>query len=515
MHVRRNVYALRPRGPEISALRNGVRRMKDTTVFPENDPRSWAYQAAIHGSNQRPPDRRAQRSWNQCQHASFFFLSWHRMYIYFFERILRAASGDPDLALPYWNYSDPAQRALPVPFREPAGQSNPLYVTQRAADINEGAQLVASDVATGPMFRTRNFVPREGSRLSFGGGRISAPAHFSSFTGLLEAQPHNTVHVSVGGRRGWMSNPNTAAQDPIFWLHHSNIDQLWERWLDRNGGRANPVSDGVWMDTRFAFFDEDGHGVEMSAREIIQTASQLDYVYDDEPAGAVGGAGFAGTAARTGDTEAFVAPTTSSAAPGDERQPMSVGSARAEEEGEMIELGAEPTRVPVALETLATAAIEAVEAQSAAQSAGETAPSQAEEQRIVLGLDGVQYDENPGVTYEVYLNLPEQQPDYTSDYYVGNLGFFGMETGGHGHENQQGGHGHPANISFDVTDNVRALRAKGEWQEGRAEVSFFARGLIPPPREQASVAQDEASAAAATPESVGRPRVERVVLSVE
>ena len=69
------------------------------------------------------------------------------------------------------------------------------------------------------------------------GGRIPAPVHFSSFTGLLEAQPHNTVHVKVGG---WMGDPNTAAQHPIFWLHHANIDRLWEHWLDRGDDRANP-----------------------------------------------------------------------------------------------------------------------------------------------------------------------------------------------------------------------------------------------------------------------------------
>jgi hypothetical protein len=313
-----------------------------------------------------------------------------------------------------------------------------------------------------------------------------------------------------------MSVPNTAAQDPIFWLHHSNIDRLWERWLDRSGGRANPVSDGVWMDTGFAFFDEDGARVEMSAREIVETASQLDYVYDDEPAGAVGATGFTGAAARVGDVEAFTAPAASSAAPGDERELTLIGSAGGQGEGEMIELGAEPTRVAVELEASAAAAAEAVEAQAAARSAGEPAPDQAEEQRIVLGLDGVQYDENPGVTYEVYLNLPEgQQPDYTSDYYVGNIGFFGMQAGGHGENHEGGGHGHPANLSFDVTDNVRALRARGEWQEGRADVSFFPRGLVPPPSEEASVAEAEASAAAATPEPAGRPRVERVVLSVE
>ena len=49
MHVRRNVFALHSDGPEISALRAGVRAMKD---MPANDPRSWAYQAAIHGSEQ-------------------------------------------------------------------------------------------------------------------------------------------------------------------------------------------------------------------------------------------------------------------------------------------------------------------------------------------------------------------------------------------------------------------------------------------------------------------------------
>jgi hypothetical protein len=91
--------------------------MKDRSVFPrttrEAGPTRPPSTAPAVG---RPTPRRKRAG--IC--ASFFFLSWHRMYIYFFERILRAASGDPNLALPYWNYSDPAQRALPVPFREPA-----------------------------------------------------------------------------------------------------------------------------------------------------------------------------------------------------------------------------------------------------------------------------------------------------------------------------------------------------------------------------------------------------------
>lgn len=34
-----------------------------------------------------------------------------------------------------------------------------------------------------------------------------------------------------------MSNPNTAALDSIFWLHHANIDRLWAVW--RAGDERN------------------------------------------------------------------------------------------------------------------------------------------------------------------------------------------------------------------------------------------------------------------------------------
>ncbi len=59
--------------------------------------------------------------------------------------------------------------------------------------------------------------------------------------GFLEHSPHDNVHGDIGGAlnnvfnnrlaQGLMSNPCTAALDPIFWLHHANIDRLWEVWL--------------------------------------------------------------------------------------------------------------------------------------------------------------------------------------------------------------------------------------------------------------------------------------------
>jgi len=109
-------------------------------ALPASNPRSWAYQAAIHGTTVMP----GLTAWNTCQHGNFFFFSWHRMYLYWFERIVRSMSGVPSWALPFWNYrptpADPvaAHRVLPLPFRNPANATNPLFTANRNATINNG-----------------------------------------------------------------------------------------------------------------------------------------------------------------------------------------------------------------------------------------------------------------------------------------------------------------------------------------------------------------------------------------
>ncbi len=486
MPTRRNVYDLSPTGARISALRNGVGVMKNR---PASDPTSWRFQANIHG-NFAPG-----AGWNQCQHGSFFFLSWHRMYIYFFERILRAASGQPNLALPYWRWNNLAQRALPVAFRQPANASNPLYEPRRSAGMNAGGQLPESMVRTGPAIAFTNFSSQFGSGLSFGGQRITQPAHFTAPHGQLEASPHDVLHGLIGGPgggptdpdRAWMSWPETAARDPIFWLHHAMIDRVWEFWLSLQGGRRNPTGNSAWMNTQFTFFDENGQQVNMQGQDILDTVGQLDYRYDDvDPPG--------GTRARV----PFFVPEaeTEGVAQNDDEVDRTLLGASAGEH--MIELGARPERVSVELGREARERVAAV-------ARAEAVPH---EERIVLNAEGVQYyDKNPGVAYEVYLNLPEdQEPDFRSVYYVGNIGFFGTST----YEAEEGGHGgHPATLSFDVTDAVRALRERDEWSEGEATVSFVMRGLEPPEDE----AESAESFAEATEEPPGQPRIERVTIT--
>lgn len=485
MPTRRDVSDLAPTGTVITALRDGVAEMKSRA---DSNPTSWRFQANIHGTFDTP----AQPTWNRCQHGSFFFLSWHRMYLYFFERILRAASGNQDLALPYWKWTD--QRRLPRPFREPADSStNPLYTPRRAAGMNNGTQeLPLSQVQTGTAMDFTNFSSPPGSGLSFGGQRVNQPAHFTRPHGSLEGSPHDVIHGLVGGNgnpsQSWMSFPETAARDPIFWLHHAMIDRLWNRWIARNEGRRNPVGNSVWMDTQFTFFNENGQQVTMRGRDILDTVNQLDYRYDDDRSLTNIRIPFAAAEVEV----ATFAQSNSGDDGGIDRTLLgeSVGE-------DMIELGARPKRVPLQLRE------EARDRIAALAQAEEAVPV---EERVVVNVEGVQFDEqHPGVAYEVYLNLPEgQRPNFQSDYYVGNIGFFGVGTyeaeGGHG--------GHPADLSFDVTNIVRVLRERGEWREGEASVSFVMRGLVPVAEEEEST---EAFADQAEPP--GRPRIERVTIT--
>lgn len=245
--VRKNIASFTP--AEITSLKAGITAMK---ALPVTNKTSWTYQAAIHGTTLAG----ANPSWNSCQHGTPFFLSWHRMYLYFFERILRAKSGSPTLTLPYWDYQ--LSGAIPSAYRTPT-VGNSLYHASRSASMNSGATL--------PLSISTNI----NNALNL--------TSYMPFQSSLEG-PHGAVHVSIGGGGGDMGAVNRAALDPVFWLHHTNIDRLWEAWLRKCAGRANPTTNATWMNQVFTFFDETGNAVNMTGTQVVNTAASLNYRYD-------------------------------------------------------------------------------------------------------------------------------------------------------------------------------------------------------------------------------------------
>src|SRR5206468_5668429 len=73
-----------------------------------------------------------------------------------------------------------------------------------------------------------------------------------------------------------MGNIPWAANDPIFWLHHSNIDRLWASW-NANGGR-NP-GDAAWRMSTFVFPNGTGGRARLRS-EQVSTLQLAGYSYD-------------------------------------------------------------------------------------------------------------------------------------------------------------------------------------------------------------------------------------------
>jgi hypothetical protein len=84
-------------------------------------------------------------------------------------------------------------------------------------------------------------------------------------------------------------------------------------------------------------------------------------------------------------------------------------------------------------------------------------------------LDGIEGTGVPAVSVQVYINLPEGvQPDFRSPYYVGTLGLFTVQPWDANSPHA----GHGATQSFDISRNIAALEAAGEWT-GELTVTFI------------------------------------------
>lgn len=399
---------------------------------PLDEPSSWWYQAAIHGTENRP----LQPLWRQCEHQSWYFLPWHRMYLYFFEGIVRKAvieSGGPDTwAIPYWNYSLGGENAtLPEAFRDPSAD-NPLFVADREEWANKGEALEQRAIEDAPALARPHYI----GVAEFGGGEgPPARERFWGQPGIVERTPHNAVHSEIGG---WMGNPETAGQDPIFWLHHANIDRLWAVW-NAGEGHEDPEKE-PWLGKKFEFFRADGKKEAKSCSEVRNTVADLNYTYDPAPASIV---------------EELVPPPPPPPppdAPPPPEKPKFVGLSE-----EPTPLEGEPARVPVEIDPRAR--------EEVLESADPEDP-----RHLYLNVEDIQGDTDPGTVYGVYLNLPENPtPEDLDRQYLTTLSFFGIEKAAAPPGDK---HPHGMRASVEVTGMIKKLRDESDWGREQIEVSF-------------------------------------------
>lgn len=268
IRIRKNVVSAAA-ASDLQSLKTGVAAMKKLAQSNPNDPRGWINQAFIHGNCGR---------FTFCQHGNWYFPPWHRSFIYYYEELIRFYSGNEDFALPYWDWS--RTHSVPGSFY---GSGNPLDDNVSIASSCQGApsagrgrsatdQFSQNDLDTfvGPAVINR--IQRNPDYATYGGGQPG--------TGALEATPHNFIHRWVGGPKGSNMVQTFSPLDPIFWLHHCNIDRLYSNWLSQSG--HNPPPQSAWQSKSFNdFFDRNGRpaGSQFTCGMTVDS-TVMGYTYD-------------------------------------------------------------------------------------------------------------------------------------------------------------------------------------------------------------------------------------------
>jgi tyrosinase len=459
MRIRRDIWNLtQTEGdwPEVLVAYEravGLLRAADPLVDPPTNPLGWRFLAAIHGiagANGNPDTSNA--LWSKCQHGSWYFLAWHRMYILAFEMIVQDALGDDDWSLPYWyalDPDDPQKLILPPAFRDTTAE-NDLFTTSRSARANGGLPMLDLTPSVIAALGADIFSTPAGIS-TFGGGERSIPSFDGDERGLLEDVPHGAVHALVGNdydqagrlvRSGWMGSFYTAGLDPVFWLHHANVDRLWQVWLDLDPTHRNPTADPAWVDASFSFPKVGGGLRTWTIKEILDPAT-LGYSYES-------------TAPPSGVPVPVVAP----AGVGPD---LGLAEAAMPERPPPQVLG---TTVDVSLAS--EEAVEVTLSEPVDLGLGvDAGPAIGE--RVFLRIEGIT-GTAAAPAYRVYLNIePGETPEGHPELSAGILSTFGMAEASQSNELSDGS---GITSILDITPVRESLQQLGRWDPSRIKVSF-------------------------------------------
>lgn len=290
--VRKNIHSVEAK-KDVEALNKALQIMRSKNC---SDPTSWYYQGAMHWipdtiinnhlCDSYHTTKDIKEGWDNCTHTpsgqeKIHFLIWHRLYTYHFEKIVRRLSGYQDFALPYWDYTNPTgnNRQLPDMFRD---KTSSLYEVARYEGLNNGEPV------SGEIERALDIT------------KLMTYTDFKMFSNNMNAAPHGAMHDYIGsgndttgtlqfnnsitgtitntGLMGWVP---TAAFDPIFWTHHSNIDRIWQQWTNSENGKLVTLQQLKSAEWPYVFFDENGEKVTYTMEDAIKIIYTMDYDFDD------------------------------------------------------------------------------------------------------------------------------------------------------------------------------------------------------------------------------------------
>ncbi|NOK57607.1 MAG: tyrosinase [Chloroflexi bacterium AL-W] len=271
----------------------GVNRMKDPDIMPWPGQANlsmydffvlWHHRAMMLST---PPSQRDRNA----AHTGPVFLPWPHYMLIMFEFFLRDTLGDQNFRLLYWDWAGDAE--LPQPFASPLWNDD---ILGQFTGPDWRVRLEPNPTGSNPQVTNREL------RRSIGmSGRLPqrsevrtlirdtvvydlAPYDRSvgGFRNLLEGWVgvghHNIVHVWIGGDMTVSTSPN----DPVFFLHHCNVDRIWAAWQQQHPTSPylpqQDASDNLLFhridDAMHTFFE---HGSDITPRMMLDTNTWYQY----------------------------------------------------------------------------------------------------------------------------------------------------------------------------------------------------------------------------------------------
>ena len=179
-------------------------------------------------------------------HNNGAFLPWHRGFLLKIENYLQEI--DCRVTIPYWNWS-----------LEPRIRNSEIWGED--ADDFSGDGVVNRCVQTGTFGFLNGFALTNGQCLQrrIGGGMVATeaqvqrlldwyprPQQYDMFRNRLEHGPglHDSVHCLVGGTMCSARSSN----DPVFFMHHANIDRIWWQWQQQSDAHRDAYTGVTALD---------------------------------------------------------------------------------------------------------------------------------------------------------------------------------------------------------------------------------------------------------------------------
>lgn len=309
MNIRKNIYTLTD--TQLQDFKDAVNAIKaDGTYDTFIERHHHSMETATPWQTETPDPLT-----RNVAHRGPAFLPWHRYFCREFELALQAKR--PNVTLPYWNWAADSTN----PAAAPLWNTNPaqrIYIggdgTGASSTVQTGPfanwTALIENLATGNLIARPGGIQREFGLFTSGNPDFPTPAQVddaiqtlsvydtdpwrtssnNSFRNRLEGwrnklggetppHLHNRIHVWVGGDMG----PGTSPNDPVFYLHHCNVDRLWALW--QYAHPAAPYAPGTGGPTGHNLNDV----MQYLATAAATPANCLDYrrvmgfIYDTDP----------------------------------------------------------------------------------------------------------------------------------------------------------------------------------------------------------------------------------------